>query len=43
MYYFLESDDEIYLLFLFDKGEQEDLNERQKAALRSIVAGLKGN
>lgn len=43
MYYFLEYDDEIYLLFLFDKGEQEDLNEKQKAALRGVVAELKGN
>jgi len=42
MYYFLEYDDEIYLLFLFDKGEQEDLNERQKTALRAAVAELKG-
>lgn len=38
MYYFLERDDEIYLLFLFDKGELEDLNERQKTALRTVVA-----
>ena len=43
MYYLLESEDEIYLLFLFDKGEQEDLNEKQKAALRSGLAELKGN
>jgi mRNA-degrading endonuclease RelE of RelBE toxin-antitoxin system len=43
MYYFLERDDEIYLLFLFDKGEQEDLNERQKVALRAVVAELKGS
>lgn len=43
MYYFLERDDEIYLLFLFDKGEQEDLNEKQKVALRTVVAELKGS
>jgi mRNA-degrading endonuclease RelE of RelBE toxin-antitoxin system len=43
MYYFLERDDEIYLLFLFDKGEQEDLNEKQKAALRGAIAELKGS
>ena len=43
MYYFLEYDDEIYLLSLFDKGQQEDLNEKQKAALRAVVAELKGN
>jgi len=42
MYYFLEYDDEIYLLSLFDKGQQEDLNEKQKAALRAVVAELKG-
>lgn len=43
MYYFLERDDEIYLLFLFDKGEQEDLDEKQKATLRTMVAELKGS
>ena len=43
MYYFLERDDEICLLFLFDKGEQEDLNDRQKTALRTVVAELKGS
>jgi hypothetical protein len=43
MYYFLERDDEIYLLFLFDKDEQEDLSERQKAALRAVLADLKGS
>jgi len=43
MYYFLEYQDEIYLLSLFDKGQQEDLNEKQKAALRVVVSELKGN
>ncbi len=43
MYYFLERDDEIYLLFLFDKGEQEDLSEKQKTTLRAVVAELKGS
>jgi hypothetical protein len=43
MYYFLEYQDEIYLLSLFDKGQQEDLNEKQKAALRAVVSELKGN
>jgi hypothetical protein len=42
MYYFLEYEDEIYLLSLFDKGQQEDLSEKQKAALRAVVAELKG-
>ena len=42
MYYLLERDDEIYLMFLFDKGEQEDLNENQEAALRRAIAALKG-
>lgn len=42
MYYFLENEDEIYLLFLFDKGEQEDLSQKQKAAVRAMVAELKG-
>lgn len=43
MYYFLEYDDEIYLLSIFDKGQQEDLNEKQKATLRAVVTELKGN
>ena len=43
MYYFLEYDDEVYLLSIFDKGQQEDLKEKQKAALRAVVAELKGN
>jgi hypothetical protein len=30
------------LLSLFDKGQQEGLNEKQKAALRAVVAELKG-
>ena len=42
MYYFLEYEDEIYLLSLFDKGQQEDLNEKQKATLRAVVLELKG-
>ena len=42
MYYFLERDEEVYLMFLFDKGEQEDLNQKQKASLRQAVARLKG-
>jgi len=42
MYYFLEQDEEIYLMFLFDKGEQEDLTENQKAELRRSIAALKG-
>jgi hypothetical protein len=42
MSYFLEYADEIYRLSLFDKGQQEDLNEKQKAALRAVVAELKG-
>ena len=29
-------------MFLFDKGEQEDLNENQKAELRRAIAALKG-
>lgn len=41
MYYFLEYEDEIYLLFLFDKGEQEDLDEKQRGGLRAIVTELK--
>ena len=42
MYYFLERDEEIYLMFLFDKGEQEHLSESQRAELRRAVGALKG-
>jgi len=42
MYYFLERDEEVYLMFLFDKGEQEDLSETQKQVLRRAVGALKG-
>lgn len=41
LYLFLERRDHIHLLFLLDKGEQEDLSEEQRKALRRMVAELK--
>jgi len=41
MYYFFERDEEIYLMFMFDKGEQEDLTASQKSELRRAIAALK--
>jgi hypothetical protein len=32
------SDREIYLLYLFDKGEQEDLDPEQRKLLRDLAA-----
>ena len=41
MYLYLEHKDHIHLLFLFDKGEQEDLNTAQRAFLRQLVEHIK--
>jgi len=40
-YLFLERRDHIHLLILLDKDEQEDLDPRQRATLRRMVAELK--
>lgn len=37
MHLYLEHRDHIHLLFLFDKDEQEDLSEKERKALRSMV------
>jgi hypothetical protein len=41
MHLFLPHRDHIHLLFLLDKNEQEDLDEKQRKALRQLVAELK--
>ena len=41
LYLYLEHRDHIHLLFLLDKGEQEDLTALQRKALREMVAELK--
>jgi hypothetical protein len=41
MHPYLEHRDPIHLLFLFDKDEQEDLSEKERKALRSMVTELR--
>ena len=41
MHLYLEHRDHIHLLFLFDKDEQEDLSEKERKALRQLVAELR--
>jgi hypothetical protein len=41
MHLYLARRDHIHLLFLLDKNEQEDLDEKQRKALRQMVAELK--
>ena len=41
LYLYLERRGHIHLLFLLDKGEQEDLSEDQRKTLRRMVAELK--
>ena len=41
LYLYLKHRDHIHLLFLLDKGEQEDLTTEQRRNLRLIVAELK--
>jgi len=42
MYYYIEPDKQIFLMAIFSKDEQEDLNKEQKKALRKAVDSLKG-
>lgn len=42
MHLYLPHRDHIHLLFLLDKNEEEDLDARQRDALRRMVAALKG-
>lgn len=41
LYLYLERRGHVHLLFLLDKGEQEDLSEDQRKTLRRMVAELK--
>jgi hypothetical protein len=41
LYLYFESDQEIYLLYLFDKDEQEDLNPEQRKILRDLAVESK--
>jgi hypothetical protein len=41
LYLHLEERSHIHLLFLLDKGEQEDLNEEQRRSLRQMVSALR--
>lgn len=41
LYLYLERRGHIHLLFLLDKGEQEDLSEDQRKTLRRMVTELK--
>ena len=41
LYLYFVSDQEIYLLYLFDKGEQEDLSPGQRKLLRDLAAESK--
>ncbi len=42
LHLYLEHREHIHLLFVLDKGEQEDLSAEQRKALRRMVAELKG-
>ncbi len=42
LHLYLEHREHVHLLFLLDKGEQEDMSTEQRKALRQIVAELKG-
>jgi hypothetical protein len=41
LYLYLETKHHIHLLFLLDKGEQEDLTAEQQKEIRALVAQLK--
>jgi hypothetical protein len=41
MYIYLEAKHHIHLLFLLDKGDQEDLTAEQQKEIRALVAQLK--
>jgi hypothetical protein len=41
MHLYLARRDHIHLLFLLDKNEQEDMDEKQRKAIRQMVAELK--
>lgn len=39
VYYWLNENEQIYMLYAYVKNEQEDLTQRQKSQLRRIVEG----
>ena len=41
LYYYIEKDGQIFLMFLFDKNEQEDLTKDQKKSIRKALDKLK--
>ena len=41
LYLYLKARNHIHLLFLLDKGEQEDLTAEQQKDIRALVAQLK--
>lgn len=41
MYYYIEADGEIFLVMLFNKGEQETLSPDQKRILKEAVLSLR--
>jgi hypothetical protein len=41
LYYYIERDGQIFLMFLFDKDEQEDLTKEQRKSLSQALNTLK--
>ncbi len=41
LYYFIERDEQIFLLMVFSKDEQDDLTKEQKKTLKKAVAELR--
>ena len=41
LHLYLERQEHIHLLFLFDKDEHEDLSEKERKALRQMIAELR--
>jgi hypothetical protein len=41
-YFYYVSAEAVYLLFIFQKNEQENLSATQKKALKDIIAAIKG-
>ena len=39
IYYWMTKDEHIYMLYVYPKSEQEDLTQKQKQALKTIVEG----
>jgi hypothetical protein len=37
IYYWLTEDEQIYMLYVYPKSEQENLTEKQKKALKTVV------